>query len=127
MSNKKTKIYSGFLKEEGKTILFTTSLGLAVLIGYKYGNQIFSTIKRFFNKPICISTEGLILNENKTQIQKCNGTEIVKHIYVSGYIRNLPLGHNISTEKLKVANEFGYNIGNNQTWVKAYTYNKKTK
>ena len=51
-------------------------------------------------------------------------TTTIQHIDVPMYTRNLPTGQKPSALKVEQAAEWGYELAENQTWVREYSYER---
>ena len=114
-----------FLQKHKKKINYILAFSgglLAGILACKNKNLI-SWIEQLFEHQITESTSTPVVI---TQLDSMKSKRI-QHIDVPMYVRKLPFGYTISSEKLKIATELGYEIGENQTWVTPYDYDKKIK
>lgn len=124
-----TKEKSGWVKvKEHKTeIIIATATVFAVIVGaYVYKKGV--TINALKNENIdkCVNVpknERPILTEvSENSIIDDNLAK--KTINVSEYIRKLPKGYNHSKNAVESAEKYGYNLLDNETFVKPHSYLK---
>lgn len=93
---------------------------LAGILVYKNRDTIASWLGQFFRQ----STKETVASPSAITQTDIVETTTIQHIDVPMYMRNLPIGQKASPSKLEQAAEWGYELAENQTWVREYSYER---
>ncbi len=128
MISRKSKRQSIFWeRNRDKILIFGITTGILLFLGIEYKNELVQLFSRLLDNSNKEELKSEITPVKIIQIPDNKYIEYTKHVDVPMYVRKLPLGYTISPEKLKIATDLGYEIGENQTWVTPYDYDKKIK
>ena len=101
----------------GLAIAGGTLMGILV---YKNRDTIASWLGQFFGQ----SAKETVASPVAIQQTDIVETITTQHIDVPMYTRNLPIGQKASALKIEQAAEWGYELAENQTWVREYSYER---
>ena len=112
-----------FWEKHKKKIKWGLAIAGGTLVGilaYKNRDTIASWLGQFFGQ----SAKETVASPVAIQQTDIVETITTQHIDVPMYTRNLPIGQKASALKIEQAAEWGYELAENQTWVREYSYER---
>lgn len=112
-----------FWEKHGKKIKWGLAIASGTIVGilaYKNKDTITSWFGQFFGQSAKETVASPVVMQQSEVVE----TLITQHVDVPMYARNLPVGQKASAMKLEQAAEWGYELAENQTWVREYSYER---
>ena len=112
-----------FWEKHKKKIKWGLAIAGGTLVGilaYKNRDTIASWLGQFFGQSIKETVASPVAIQQTDIVESIT----TQHIDVPMHTRNLPVGHNASAIKIEQAAEWGYDLAENQTWVREYSYER---
>ena len=112
-----------FWKKHGKKIKCGLAIASGMVVGilvYKNKDAIVSLVGQFFGRLAKETVVSPVVMQQSEVVE----TITTRHVDVPIYPRNLPIGQKASAIKLEQAAEWGYELAENQTWVREYSYER---
>lgn len=120
----KKKTFFDFVKEHKKQIVIGSVTVCAAVVVMVIFKNITTANAQNIEKVMAkgLKTHSDVISVSLGVVEACHASPPLssKPIYVSEHLRNLPAGWKASPSKIDLASQFGFSLGNNQTWVGSY-------
>lgn len=97
---------------------------IAVILGYKNRAELMKLWKNLEDKICKQSQTKTIINDSNVATAESASNIMANQQTVTAHKRNLPEGWKASLGKKSTAHENGFDLQDNQTWVKEYNRNR---
>lgn len=123
-NTEKKKTFFDFVKEHKKEIVIGSAAVCAAVVVVVIFKNITAANAQNIEEVVA---KGLKIHSDTTSVstgvvEACHASPplSIKPIYVSEHLRNLPAGCKASPSKVDLASQYGFSLGDNQTWVDSY-------
>lgn len=120
----KKKTFFGFVKEHKKVIAIGAVTACAVVVGVVIFKNRTATSALNIEEVVAkgLKTHGVAISVGSRGVEACHASNLSsnKLINVNEHLRNLPDGWRASQSKIDLAAQYGFSLGEHQTWVNSY-------
>lgn len=124
-NTEKKKTFFDFVKEHKKEIVIgSATVCVAVVVVVIFKNITAANAQNIIEEVVAkgLKTHNDAVSVSSGVVEACHASPppSIKPIYVSEHLRNLPAGWKASQSKIDLASQYGFLLGDNQTWVDSY-------
>jgi len=120
-NTEKKKTFFDYVKEHKKEIAIAVFVGVGVVILKNITAANTLNIEEVVAKGLKTYGDANSVRSGVVEVCHASNPPSIKSINVSVHLRNLPDGWKASQSKIDMAAQYGFSIGDHQTWVDSYT------